>query len=311
MTWFTPRVSAPFKPHRVHDIDHTSISTLYIPQRPWHGSHVYQHPLHPTASMTLFTPRVSAPLLPTASMTWITCVSAPFTPHSDHDMDHTTCISTSYTPQRPWHGPHHVYQRPFQPTESMTWIPRVSAPFTPHRVYDIDHTCISTLYTPQRLWHGPHHVYQRLLHPTASMTWTTPRVSAPFTSHSVHDMDHMCISTLYTPQRQWHGSHHVYQHPLHPTATMTWITPHVSAPFTLNSIHDMDHMCISNLYTPQRPWHGSHHVYQHPLHPTASMTWITRVSAPFTSHSDHDMDHTCISTLYIPQRPWHGLHNVY
>ena len=165
-------------------------------------------------------------------MTWITLVSAPFAPHSVHDMDHTTCISTFYTPQRLWHGSH-LYQHPLHPTASMTWItPRVSAPFTPHSVYDMDHTaCISTLHTPQRPWHGSHHVYQHPLHLTASMTWISPRVSAPFTSHSVHDMDHTCISTLHIPQRPWHRSH-VYQHPLHPTASMTLISPRVSVPFT-------------------------------------------------------------------------------
>ena len=81
-------------------------------------------------------------------MTWITLVSAPFAPHSVHDMDHTTCISTLYTPQRLWHGLHHVYQHPLHPTASMTWITRVSAPFTSHSVHDVDlTTCISTLYT--------------------------------------------------------------------------------------------------------------------------------------------------------------------
>ena len=299
MTWITSRVSAPFTSHSVHNIDHTTcISTLYKPQRPWHGSHhVYQLPLHLTASMT-----------------WITRVSAPFTHHNVHDMDHTTCISTLYIPQRPWHGSH-VYQHPLHPTATITWItPLVSAPFTFHSDHDMDHTtCISTLYTPQRPWHAPHHVYQHPSHLTASITSITQRVSAPFTPHSDHNIDHTtCISTLYTPQRPWHRSHHVYQHPLHPTESMTWIT-RVSAPFIPHNVHDMVHTtCISTLYTPQRLWHVSHHVYQHLLHPTASMTWITRVSAPFTSHSDHDMDHTtCISTLYTSQRPWHGLHNVY
>ena len=191
-------------------------------------------------------------------MTWITPrLSAPFTSYSDHDMDHTTYISTLYTPQRPWHGSHHVYQHPLHPTATMTWItPRLSAPFTSYSDHDMDHTTyISTLYTPQRPWHGSHHVYQHPLHPTDSMPWTTPLLSAPFTPHSVHDMDHIaCISTLYTPQRPWHGSHHVYQHPLHHTASITSITQRVSAPFTPHSDHDMDHItCISTLYIPQRP----------------------------------------------------------